>query len=99
MTTKAQKARVEELARQYLDDKQQVRQSMGLVLEEQVLHRLGLPPDLQRVLVRPLWADYYRVNVVLGTDAASVRIGHSFFLSVSEDGNILMAKPEIVRAY
>ena len=34
-----------------------------------VLTALGRPPGLFQVTVRPLWEDYYRVNVVVGPAA------------------------------
>jgi len=64
-----------------------------------VLHVLGQPGDLQRVQVRPLWPDHYRVNVLVGADAASVRVAHSFFLVADGDGNLLRSAPEITRQY
>ncbi|MBY0528066.1 MAG: hypothetical protein K2R98_32010 [Gemmataceae bacterium] len=64
-----------------------------------VMRTLGHPNDLQRVQVRRLWDDRYRVNVVVGIDAASARIPHSFFLVVDGDGNIVASTPKIIKAY
>ncbi len=64
-----------------------------------VLHALGEPGDLQRIQVRPLWQDHYRVNVFVGADAVSVRVAHSFFLVADDDGNLLRSAPEITKQY
>jgi hypothetical protein len=64
-----------------------------------VLRALGQPGDLQRVQVRPLWPDHYRVNVLVGADAVSVRVAHSFFLVADGDGNLLRSAPEITKQY
>jgi hypothetical protein len=64
-----------------------------------VLHALGEPGGLYQVEVRPLWQDHYRVNVLVGADAASVRVAHSFFLVTGGDGKILTSTPKITRQY
>jgi hypothetical protein len=99
MTTKTQQAREEELARRHHEDENEVRHCLDQVLREQVLHGLGHPPDLLAVHIRPLWPGHYRVNVFVGADLASARVGHSYFLVVSDDGNILASTPEITRRY
>ena len=63
----------------------------------QLMHALGRPAALYRVEVRPLWEDHYRVNVLVGTDAASSRVAQSYFLVTDEDGNILASTPKITR--
>jgi hypothetical protein len=65
----------------------------------QLLQVLGRPPALYRVEVRHLWENHYRANVFVGTDAASTRIAHSFFLAADEDGNVLASVPDITRTY
>ena len=62
-----------------------------------VLHARGLAGALRRVEVRPLWDGHYRVNVLVGEDAASVRIAHSFFVVTDGDGAILASTPQITR--
>jgi hypothetical protein len=69
------------------------------VIGRHVMHSLGQPNDLQRVQVRRLWADRYRVNIVVGVDVACVRIAHSYFLVADEDGNILTSTPQITKQY
>ena len=64
-----------------------------------VLAALGSPPELLRVVVAPLWKGCFRVNVLTGADAATVRIAHSFFIEASERGDITSATPKIVRQY
>ena len=65
----------------------------------QVMRALGQPGDLHRVDVRALWEDHYRVNVLVGLDAASVRVAHSYFLVTDGEGTILAATPAITRQY
>ena len=81
------------------DQDKQNRQELAAVIGSHVLNSLGQPRDLLRVEVRSLWKDRYRVNVLVGEDAVSVRIAHSFFLVVGGEGNILEATPEITRRY
>ena len=66
---------------------------------EQVLYALGEPAGLLRVQVRPLWDAYYRVNVLVGADAACATIPHSYFVVADADGNVLGATPKIRRQY
>jgi hypothetical protein len=77
----------------------QVQDSLNAVIGEQVMHALGRPPNLYAVQVRHLWLDNLRVNVLVGADATSVRVGHSYFLTVSGDGNILSSNPKITKLY
>jgi hypothetical protein len=83
----------------HADADREVRHCLDAVIAEQVLHALGRPPDLHAVQVRPLWLDQVRVNIFLGADAASVRVGHSYFLAIGGDGNILSSSPKITRLY
>ena len=66
---------------------------------KQVVSSLGSPKNLLKMQVRPIGGDRYRVNVFVGSDATSARIADSFFLTTTEEGNILASSPEIVRAY
>jgi hypothetical protein len=81
------------------EDDCKVRHFLDAVIVEQVLHALGRPPELHAVQVRHLWLDRLRVNVLVGADASCVRVGHSYFLAVSEDGNLITSDPKIVRMY
>ena len=64
-----------------------------------VLHILGQPTNLYRLQVQQLWESRYRVNVLLGVDAATVKVAHSYFLVADGDGNILASTPQITRHY
>jgi hypothetical protein len=86
--------------REQLKDLEQCRrETLHALIEEQVMHALGKPGDLLKVQVRPLWKDHYRANVVVGTDAASARVAHSYFLVLDDDGKILASAPPITRQY
>jgi hypothetical protein len=78
---------------------QDKRQTMNILIEEQVIHALGEPCDLLKVWVRSLWANNYRVNVVTGKDLASAKIANSFFLAVDADGTITTSCPKITKQY
>jgi len=92
MSTKEKKPQPTEEEKQ---DRRRVDDAIG----QHVMHTLGQPSDLQRVQVRRLWADRYRVNIVVGPDVAAVRVAHSYFLVVDDAGNILVSTPKIVRQY
>ena len=81
------------------DQDKQARQQRKAAIVRHVMDILGQPQDLHRVQVRHLWDDHYRVNVLLGDDPASTRVGHSYFLVVDGQGNVLTSTPEIVKQY
>jgi len=68
-------------------------------IRQQVLQALGTPPGWHRVQVRPLWGDYFRVNVLIGENITSFTIRHSFFLLTDGEGGVLEASPEMVKRY
>lgn len=68
-------------------------------VEYAVLARLGRPPGLYGVVVRPLWENRFRVNVLVGTDITTVRISHSYFVEAGPAGDILSAVPRVTRLY
>ena len=74
-------------------------QRLNAVIARRVMSTLGRPDDFQRVQVRPLWQDHYRVNVLVGVDAASVKVAHSYFLVAEGDGNITASTPPLSRQY
>ena len=43
------------------------------------------------MIVRRLWPGNYRVNVLVGPDAATTTIAHSFFLSADDEGTVPVA--------
>ena len=61
------------------DQEKQERQQRNALIGKNVLHALGQPADLLKVQVRPLWENHYRVNVLVGVDAASTKVAHSTF--------------------
>jgi hypothetical protein len=72
---------------------------LDAALSRQVMQTLGQPNDLLRVQVCQLWQDHYRVNVLVGADAASAKVAHSYFLVADRDGTILTSIPTIARRY
>jgi hypothetical protein len=80
-----------------VDDEGQPRRDAAI--GRHVLRGLGQPGALLRVDVRHLWADHFRVNVVVGPDAASACIAHSYFLVADGDGNVLASTPKLTRRY
>ena len=68
-------------------------------IQSSVLASLGRPPRLYRVAVTPLWLNYYRVNVLVGTDPTAVEIVHSYFVAADEAGRILTSTPPLTRLY
>jgi hypothetical protein len=85
--------------KQRAEQERQKRQRLTAVIAQHVLRALGEPGDLFQVQVRRVWEDHYRVNVLLGADAASTKVGHSYFLVADGDGNVVAAIPEITRQY
>jgi hypothetical protein len=69
------------------------------VIGRAVLDRLGRPDNLVRVRVSQLWAGHFRVNVFVGSDAASVRVAHTYFLVGDAAGNIINSVPAITKQY
>ena len=64
-----------------------------------VLKALGQPARLFQVVVKPLWDNNYRVNVVTGEHAASVNIPNSYFVTADDAGNILGSTPRLQKLY
>lgn len=69
------------------------------LIKKWVLDGLGHPADLHEVQVRPLWPHHYRVNVLVGANAAAVNVAHSFFLVANSDGDIVGSTPGITKQY
>jgi len=65
----------------------------------QLLQTLGKPGGFHSVQVRHLWGDHFRANVLVGADAASIRIAHSYFLVIASDEMILSSSPTIRKEY
>ncbi len=84
---------------QQKDMEQHKRKALNALIREQVIHTLGQPNGLHRVQVRRLWEDHYRVNVLIGEDAASAKIANSYFVEADSDGNIVESTPKITKQY
>ena len=69
------------------------------VVRDNVLSELGRPVDLRLVQVKCVWGDNYRVNVYVGSGAASLEVAHSYFLKADGNGKILTSSPAITRTY
>jgi hypothetical protein len=81
------------------EQEKQERSHLNAAIGKHVILTLGQPRDLHKVQVRPLWGDHYRVNVLVGVDAATAKVAHSYFLVVDGAGNILTSNPQIGRQY
>jgi hypothetical protein len=87
------------LEEQQEGEEKRQREQRGARIGKRVLDTLGQPGDLYRVQVRPLWGDCYRVNVLVGADATSTRVAHSYFVQVDGGGNVVAATPPITKRY
>jgi len=81
------------------DQDKQARQQRKAAIAKHVMHTLGQPQDLHGCRFRYLWEDHYRVNVLVGVDATSAKVGHSYFLVADHDGNILTSTPRSRKHY
>jgi hypothetical protein len=81
------------------EDERQERGKVQALIGERVLHALGQPASLYQMQVRHLWGEHYRVNVLVGGEASSVKVAHSFFLVADSAGHILASTPKIVKQY
>ena len=84
---------------QHQDIEQHKRETLSALVGEQVVHTLGRPADLLKVQTRSLWGNCYRVNVLVGLDAASAKVANSYFLVVDSDGKIVASTPKITKQY
>ncbi len=78
---------------------QHKRETLHNLISEQVIHALGTPFDLRNVQVRKVGNDHYRVNVIVGPNANSVRVANSYFLKIGSDGSLITANPKITKQY
>lgn len=77
----------------------QEQQDLVTAIGRQVMYALGEPGNFLGVQVRSLWEGHFRANVLVGTDIASARVAHSYFLVADGEGNILTSAPEMLRRY
>lgn len=75
------------------------RETLDKLIGERVMHALGRPTDLLSVQVRKLWDAHYRVNVIVGANAGSVKVAKSYFVVSDSDGNLIAATPKITKQY
>ena len=81
------------------DTEQHHRETQKALIREQVIHTLGEPAGPHKVQVRRLWEDHFRVNVLVGPDAASAKIVDSYFLTSDSDGKIIASNPKLEKRY
>jgi hypothetical protein len=84
---------------EHKEQEKQDRQQLNALIGKHVLHTLGQPGAFHSMQVRRLWENNYRVNVLVGEDAASVKVAHSYFLEADSDGNIITSMPTIMKQY
>jgi hypothetical protein len=84
---------------QHKDQEEEERQQLSAVIGKHVIQTLGQPDNFHSVQVRRLWKDNYRVNVLVGENASSVKFAHSYFLEADSDGNIITSIPTIAKQY
>jgi hypothetical protein len=85
--------------KQETDLEQHKSEVLQALIEEQVIHRVGRPDGLRNVQVRRLWENHYRVNIVIGENAASSRIDDSYFVEADSDGNIVESNPKMTKRH
>jgi hypothetical protein len=79
------------------DMNKRVHEALYSVIAEQVLHTLDTPDHRHRVQVRSLWGNFYRVNLLVGDDAACMKVASSYFLKTDSDGRILESSPAMIK--
>lgn len=74
-------------------------EQLNAAIGTRVLDALGRPGNLVLAQVKRLWDGHYRANVLVGENAASAKVAHSYFLEVDSEGNIVTCTPRIARSY
>ncbi len=74
-------------------------QNLTAAIGGHVLDLLGRPKVSHQARVRHLWNRHYRVNILVGEEAAFAQIAHSYFLTADGEGNILDSRPLIKKVY
>lgn len=69
------------------------------LVRAQVINALGQPANLVEVQVRKVWDNHYRVNVLVGTKAGSIRFANSFFVVTDSSGGLIATTPRIAKLY
>ncbi len=78
---------------------QDKREMLSALIREQVLYTLGSPTGLLKVQVRPVGGNNYRVNVLVGPNAASAKVANSYFVQADADGKITGSTPRITKQH
>jgi hypothetical protein len=79
------------------DKELQDAEKLKTLIGSHVLRALGGAGGKGRVQVRPLWDEYYRVNVVVGDSPGCLTIARSYFLRTDGAGNVLESTPKLTR--
>jgi hypothetical protein len=79
------------------DKEQQGAEKVKTLIVGHVLRALGGAGGKGRLQVRPLWDEYYRVNVVVGDGPGCFTIARSYFLRTDGAGNVLESTPELTK--
>ncbi len=79
-------------------EEQSVRLRNSLI-GQHVIRALGQPKGLHSVQIRPLWGHCFRVNVLVGADAVTAKVVHSYFLVTDGGGTVVVSTPTIFRQY
>lgn len=73
------------------------------IIEKYILDNLGRPKNYYQTQVKPLWANFYRVNIVIAIKekesmVVEYSISDSFFMKL-EEGEVVTCEPKIQRRY
>ena len=72
-------------------------EKLKTLIRSHVLRALGGPGGEGRVQVRPLWDEYYRVNIVVEVGPGCFTIARSYFLRTDGAGNVLESTPKLTK--
>jgi hypothetical protein len=83
------------------DEARAVPEAMKLsgAISRQIIQGLGKPAGFRNVDVKRLWEHHYRANVVVGSDAVSATVAHSYFVVADSAGHIVTCEPVLRREY
>ena len=88
------------------DNKELTKEELKSFVEEQVITRLGKPPELNFIRASNIFENRWRVDVwchydstitIMPTKCSNIK--HSYFIHVDEHGKITKADPEINKEY
>jgi hypothetical protein len=78
------------------DKEQQDPELLKTLIRGHVLRALG-EGGTGRVQVRPLWGEYYRVNIIVEEGPGRITIPRSYFLRTDGAGNVLESTPKLTK--